>query len=140
MVSIVTGIIGLLVASLIIVLMRKDRLHVTHGMGWIIVAGGFALLGFAPGIIDRIAVYFGVEYPPVLALTLGIALLVIKILLMDIERSRIEMRNQRLIQRVAMLEADIRHLQKSVADGNHSAIAPEGAEHGIQEGAQAIQR
>ena len=41
-----------------------------------------------------------------LALTLGIAVLTIKILLMDIERSRLEMRNQRLIQRVAMLEAD----------------------------------
>jgi hypothetical protein len=39
----------------------------------------------------------------VLALTLGVSLLVIKISLMDIERSKIEMRNQRLIQRVALL-------------------------------------
>ena len=112
MVSIFTGTIGLLVAGLIILLMRKDRLHVTHGMGWITVAGGFALLGFAPGIIDQVAMYFGVSYPPVLALTLCIAVLVIKILLMDIERSRIEIRNQRLVQRVAMLEADLRASQK----------------------------
>jgi hypothetical protein len=112
MVSIFTGTIGLLVAGLIILLMRKDRLHVTHGMGWILVAAGFALLGFAPGIIDQVAIYFGVSYPPVLALTLCIAVLVIKILLMDIERSRIEIRNQRLVQRVAMLEADLRASQK----------------------------
>jgi len=104
----VTGAIGLLVAALIITLMRKDKLHVSHGLGWITVAAGFALLGFAPNLIDQLAKYFGVAYPPVLALTLGIAILVIKILLMDIERSRIEVRNQRLVQRVAMLEADMK--------------------------------
>jgi hypothetical protein len=114
MVPIVTGTIGLLVAGMIILLMRKDRLHVSHGLGWIIVAAGFALLGFAPGIIDQVAIYFGVSYPPVLALTLGVAILVVKILLMDIERSRIELRNQRLVQRVAMLETDLRKMQKSI--------------------------
>jgi hypothetical protein len=31
---------------------------------------------------------------------------------MDIERSRIELRNQRLVQRVAMLEADLRKMLK----------------------------
>ena len=108
MISIVTGVIGLLVAALIIALMRKDKLHVSHGLGWITVAAGFALLGFAPNLIDQLAKYFGVAYPPVLALTLGIAILVIKILLMDIERSRIEVRNQRLVQRIAMLEADMK--------------------------------
>jgi hypothetical protein len=112
MISIVTGTIGLLVAAMIILLMRKDRLHVTHGMGWIVVAAGFALLGFAPGIIDQVAIYFGVSYPPVLALTLGVAILVVKILLMDIESSRIELRNQRLVQRVAMLEADLKNYQR----------------------------
>ena len=110
MVPLVTGTIGLVVAVLIIGLIRKDRLHVNHGMGWIAVALIFALLGFSPGIIDRVAQQLGIGYPPVLALTLGIAVLTVKILLMDIERSRLEMRNQRLIQRVAMLETDLRKL------------------------------
>lgn len=118
MVAIVTGVIGLCIASLIIVLVRRDRLHVTHGMGWIVVAAGFALLGFAPAIVDKSAKYLGVEYPPVLALTLGISILVVKILLMDIERSRIETRNQRMIQRVAMLEADLMALQQSNSSTN----------------------
>jgi len=112
MISIVTGTIGLFVAAMIILLIRKDRLHVTPGMGWIFVAAAFSLLGFAPSIIDRVATYFGVSYPPILALTLGAALLIVKILLMDIERSRIELRNQRLVQRVAMLEADLRKMLK----------------------------
>ena len=113
MISIITGIIGLVVATVIILLMRQDRLHAQHGLGWIIVAIGFALLGFSPGIIDTVAKEFGIGYPPVLGLTLGIALLVIKVLFMDIERSRIEIRNQRLVQRVAMLEADMTALAKT---------------------------
>lgn len=118
MVSLVTGTIGLIIAALILLLIRKDRLHAHHGLGWIIIALGFALLGFAPGIIDRLAHFLGIGYPPILALTLAIALLVLKILLMDIERSRLESRNLRLIQRVAMLEADLKQLQPEKSEGS----------------------
>ena len=112
MVSLVTAIIGLAMAALILVLIRKDRMHVHHGLGWVLVALSFALLGLSPGIIDRLAHFRGGGYPPVLALMLGFSLMVIKILLMDIERSRLETRNQRLIQRVAMLEADMKKLNE----------------------------
>lgn len=115
MVSIITGAIGLSVAAIIFFLVRKDKLHVNHALGWIFVAILCALLGFAPGIIDRIAGQLGIAYPPVLALIIGIGLLTIKALSMDIERSRMEARTQRLIQRVAMLEADLNALQ-----GDHS--------------------
>jgi hypothetical protein len=112
MLSIVTGTIGLAVAALILLLIRKDQLHVRHGLSWIIVALSFAILGLFPGIVDSLAQLTGVSYPPILGVTLAIALLVIKILLMDLERSRLEVRNERLIQRVAMLEADIITLRK----------------------------
>ena len=116
MVSLVTGGIGLLVAFVIILLMRKDKLHVSHGLGWVIVAAGFAFLGFLPGLFDKFSAFLGIASPPILALTLAIAILVIKILLMDIERSHIEVRNQRLIQRMAILEAGIRRVEDKLAD------------------------
>lgn len=112
MISVITGTVGLFVAALIILLIRKDRLHVQQGLGWIIVAIGFALLGFSPRVIDWLSSHLGIANPPILALMLGIVLLVVKTLLMDIERSRIEIRNQRLIQRVAMLEADMLKMQQ----------------------------
>jgi hypothetical protein len=116
MIPVIVGTIGLFVAALIVLLIRRDRLHVAHGMGWMVVAGGFALLGFTPELIDRAALFLGVAYPPTLALTLGIAVLVIKIFLMDVERSRIEVRNQRLAQRMAMLEADLHKAQQERKD------------------------
>lgn len=118
MISLVTGTIGLVVCVLIILLIRRDQLHVHHGLGWIVVAVGFAVVGLFPGIIDYLARKLGIAYPPVLGLTVAIAVLVIKTLLMDMERSRLEMRNQRLIQRMAMLEADLRRLRQPAGEQN----------------------
>jgi hypothetical protein len=113
MIELVTGALGLAVALLIMLLIRRDKLHVDHGLGWVLVAVAFALLGFSPGIVDWVAARLGIGYPPVLGLSLAIAVLVIKTLLMDIERSRIDVRNRRLTQRVAMLEAQLASLQES---------------------------
>ena len=97
--------IGLSAASAILLLIRRDILHVKHGLGWFLAAGLFACFGFTPSFIDHISVYLGVNYPPALALTLAVVALTLKILIMDIERSRTEIRVQRLTQRLAMLEA-----------------------------------
>ncbi len=126
MISLITGSIGIFLAAIIVLLIRKDRLHVHHGLGWIIVAIGFALLGFSPGIFNQIAHFLGIGYPPVLGLTLAIAILVIKTLLMDIERSRIEMRNQRLNQRVAIVDADVKRLQTDMAALKGNTAKPAG--------------
>jgi hypothetical protein len=107
----VTSTIGLLVAAIILFLIRRDRLHVRHGLSWMVVAAGFALLGLFPRVLDNIAHWLGVAYPPVLALTIAVALLVLKVLAMDIERARLETRSQRLVQRLGMLEADLRALR-----------------------------
>ncbi len=108
MISLITAGIGLLVATAILLLIRRDQLHVRHGAGWIIVALMFAGLGFAPSLVDWVARLVGIAYPPALAFVVAIAVLLIKILLMDIERARQEVQLQRLVQRVAMLEADLR--------------------------------
>jgi len=94
------------------VLIRKDHLHVRYGLWWIAAAVAFAVLGLFPGIVDYVAVYLGIAYPPVLALILGLVALVLKILVMDIERSRNTIRMQRLVQRVALLEAELRDLRE----------------------------
>lgn len=116
MITLFTGALGLCIAALILWLMRRDHLHVDHGVGWLLVAAGFALLGFAPSIIDHIASRVGIGYPPVLGLSLAIGVLVIKLLLMDIERSRIEVRNRRLTQRLGMLELAVRELQRTARE------------------------
>ena len=80
MIPLLTGIIGIATALTIVILIRRDRLHVRYGLWWMAAAGAFALMGLFPRGFDQIAAYLGVAYPPVLALTLGLVILVIKIL------------------------------------------------------------
>jgi hypothetical protein len=115
-VAITTGIIGIAAAITIIILIRKDHLHVRYGMWWFAVAAVIALIGVFPRIVDVIGVALGIAYPPVLALTVGLVLLVLKILVMDIERSRNQIKLQRLVQRIALLEAELREKQTQASE------------------------
>ena len=108
----ITAIIGLFVGGLIVFFIRRDRLLVRHGLGWICVAAALITVGIFPGTVDRAAQWAGVAYPPTLAMILGFAALILKALISDIEISRSEVRIVRLVQRIAMLEADIRELKQ----------------------------
>ena len=113
MIPVLTGAIGIVTALTIILLMRRDRLHVRYGLWWMAAAITFAMLGFFPRAFDQLASYLGVAYSPVLALTLGLIILVIKILVMDLERSKNAVKLNRLVQRIALLESELHGVQKS---------------------------
>ncbi|MDO6746281.1 DUF2304 domain-containing protein [Gilvimarinus sp. 1_MG-2023] len=112
----ISATIGLLVATTILFLIRRDKLHVRHGVFWLLVAVAFAGLGLAPPVVDWLAKVIGIGYPPILAIVATIAVLVIKILLMDIDQARQEVQLQRLIQRVAILEGNLQ--QRANSDDN----------------------
>ena len=126
MVALITGIIGIATAAAIMILIRRDHLHVRYGLWWMIAAVTFSLLGLFPALFDNAAKYMGIAYPPVLALTLGAVILVLKILVMDIERSRNAIKLQRLIQRIGLLESDLREMQgkprKANPDSDHGEL------------------
>ncbi len=97
--------IGVLLAAVILLLVRRDHLHGPYAIWWIGAAATVALLGFFPRLFDMLALKLGVSYPPILAIVLGFSMLLVKILTMDLERSRQERLIRRLAQRLAMLEA-----------------------------------
>lgn len=100
-----TMVIGLLIAAMILWLVRRDHLHGPYAVWWIGIALTVSLLGLFPRLFDLIAGRLGISYPPMLAVVLGFGLLLIKILTMDLERSRQERQIRRLAQQIAMLEA-----------------------------------
>ena len=101
-----TTLLGLGLAALILVLLRRDHLHLSHGLFWILVSGGSALLGLWPGLIDRLAYALGISYPPTLLLLGAVIVLFVKALHNDILNTRIERQVRRLNQRLAMFEVD----------------------------------
>ncbi len=101
----VCAVIGFLIALVIVLLIRKDRIHPFYTIWWLLLAGCVLTLGFFPSIIDFMGRIMGIHYPPILLIVLSLGFIAIKMLKMDIERTRLEQKLRRLIQNVAMLEA-----------------------------------
>ena len=97
--------IGLVMAGSILWLLRRAHLHGGHALWWITLAIAIILLGSWPRLTDLVARYLGVSYPPIIAVLIAFGLVLVKMLTMDLERSRLEQRLRRLAQRLALLEA-----------------------------------
>ena len=105
--------IGLAIAAIIFHLVRRDYLHTRYAVWWIPAALAIGLIGLFPRLVDYIAKILGISYPPILVLVLGTCILLVKILVMDIERSRNEVKLHRLAQRLAILENRLDQHQES---------------------------
>jgi len=101
--KVVSAVIGLAISAVILTLIRRDRLHVRYALWWILVAAATAVFGVFPQIIDVAAKRLGVHYPPVLLLVVALGLILVKMLTMDIDRTRQEQRIRRLAQELAMV-------------------------------------
>ena len=124
MIPYLTGSVGVLVALMIVILIRKDQMRVSKAVIWLLAAMGFCLLGFAPATFDQLATFTGVAYPPALAFTIALVVIVLKLLLNDIELSKLRVRQTRLIQKIAVLQNDI-DTQERPASPAQEARPPE---------------
>ena len=120
-----TVLLGLGLAVSIMWLLRRDHLHLSHGLFWLSVAALAAILGIWPETIDKIALVTGVSYPPSLLLLLAVIVILIKTLHTDILNTRIERQVKRLNQRLSIIDMELQHknieqpvIQSVVADGS----------------------
>lgn len=115
-----TTFLGLGIGILILWLIRKDHLHVKYAFSWILIAVLWMLLGLFPGIIDVLANWLYIGYPPILAVVLAISFLLVKLLLNDIERSRQSRHIIRLNQRLSLLETQLKQYHNNPEHQAHS--------------------
>ena len=106
-----SSMIGVAVAATIIYLVRRGHMHGPYAVWWLSAACVFFLLGLFPRVVDQVGVLLGVSYPPMLAVLLGFVMIVVKVLLLDLERSRQEVAIRRLVQRVALLQDKLHELE-----------------------------
>ena len=114
--QVTTGLLGAGLALLIIYLLRRDHLYVIHGLFWIAVAGLALVLGFWPGLIDRLASLVGISYAPSLIFLLAVIVLMVKALHSDLSYTKLKRQIRMLNQRVAVLDA------KQPTSMNHSSL------------------
>ena len=115
MIPIITSIIGVTVSALILMLIRRDQLEASVGVAWILVAAGFCLLGFAPFLVDSLARLLNVAHAPSLAFSLALGAITLKLVYDDVQRSKSQITNKRLVQRLAILETRLRELEDSAS-------------------------
>lgn len=102
--NIVTALVGLATAALILFLVRKDRLSVNYTIWWGLVAAALIIAGFVPGLTDLVGGFLGIHYPPILFVIIAICLIFVKLLFMDLHRSKHEQQIKILAQRLALYE------------------------------------
>ena len=111
--QITSGLIGILLAGAILYLVRRDHLHGSYALWWLAIAAAILILGVFPPVIDWLGGVTGISYPPVLPIIVGIGMMLIRMLRMDIDRSRQERQLRRLAQKLAILEQELTVARRS---------------------------
>ena len=107
---------SLILLALVIELTRRRRLSDDYALTWIACAVALLAISVFRGALDRIALWLGIYYPPALLLLGLIALVFIAALSFSIVVSRQRRQIERLIQEVAILEAELRALRPDPSD------------------------
>lgn len=117
--QVTSAVIAIALAGAIIWLVRHNRLHARNATWWILLAGVIAITGTVPGLVDSVAATLGIHYSPILAVLIGMAIVLLKLLNTDIERSKEQQQIRILAQKVALLEAQLESQSKRESDSGN---------------------
>ena len=84
-------------------LIRKGKLHEKYAIGWFLLGLGVLISGTFPQLVDGIAFYLHIHYPPILPICIGMVIILIQQLHLFIVTSRSEARLKQLAQEVALM-------------------------------------
>ena len=105
--QITSAILGVALAGAILFLVRRDHLHGPYAVWWFGVAAATFVLGVFPSLVVRLGHATGIFYAPVLPIIIGLSLVLIRLLKLDVDRSKQERRIRRLTQKLAILEQEL---------------------------------
>ena len=108
--QITSAILGIALTGAILFLVRRDHLHGPYAVWWFGVAAATFVLGVFPGTVVWLGHATGIVYAPVLPIIVGLSLVLIRLLKLDVDRSKQERRIRRLTQKLAILEQELGRL------------------------------
>jgi hypothetical protein len=111
--QITAAILGVGLAGAIFYLVRRDHLHGPFAAWWLMVAASTLVLGMFPSLVIWLGKLTGINYAPVLPIIIGLSMVLLRLLKLDIDRSRQERQMRRLTQKLAILEQELEQLRKA---------------------------
>ena len=117
---ITAALIGFVMAGAILYLVRRDHLHGSYALWWLAVAAAALVLGVFPQVTDWLGRVTGIAYAPVLPIIIGLGMILLRMLKMDIDRSRSERQLRRLTQKLGIIEQELMQAREAQ---KHAPIA-----------------
>jgi hypothetical protein len=111
---------GVIVSALLLVivfeLVRRRRLTEEYSFVWILAA--FAMLGlsFSRPLLSAAAQWLGIYYPPAILLLVLVPIIFAALLYFSVVVSRQREQIERLVEEVSILGAEVRDLQRQIAE------------------------
>jgi hypothetical protein len=112
--NVMTGLSALLIL-LVLASVRRARIRVEYSVTWLIGAAALLVLSRARGLLNAIAGWLGVPYPPLALLLIVGCVFVIIFYRFSVIISQLKDDNIALAQRVAILEYHIQSLKDQAA-------------------------
>lgn len=112
-----SALVAVVFFCLVVVLIRKDAIHMGSAVRWFVIAIVALVFGVNPTLVDQLAGYLGISYGPILPLLLVSVFLLVKALLADIERAKTQVKLDRLNQKLALMEnAHLKEIKESLSE------------------------
>ena len=120
--QILVAVTSVLCLGFIMRLVRRRELRGKYSLLWL-GAGGCALVfAFIPGLLDDLADWLDVKYPPAILFVLAIAFLLLVLVHLSWELTRLEDRTRTLAQELAAVRNDLGPVDRPA--GTEPGVAP----------------
>ena len=123
--QITAAILGVCLAGAIFYLVRRDHLHGPYAAWWLMVAAATLILGIFPAVVTWLGLLTGIKYAPVLPIIVALSLILLRLLKLDIDRSRQERQIRRLTQKLAILDHELQSRRAGEAKPAQAQSTPE---------------
>ena len=106
---------GLIALTVMLMLLRRHQLREKYAVLWLAAGAAVLILGVFPGIIDRLAGWLGVADPPNLLFFGALLFLLVIVVHLSWEVSRLEEETRTLAEEVGLLRLDTEQRDQDTA-------------------------
>lgn len=106
-----TAFVAVIFFAFVITLIRRDSILMGAAFRWLVLALAILVLGIYPQLADIAAQWVGIAYSPILPVIMACLLLMLKALIADIERAKTQVKLDRIAQKLAAVEMDLKCLK-----------------------------
>jgi hypothetical protein len=133
-VQVVAVSVSLTLLALVLELVRRRKLTEEYSLIWIVCAGALLLLSLWRGILDVVARALDVHYPPAILILVLIFFVFVVSLYFSVVVSRQRQQIERMVEDVALLDAELRAFRRSVDAVSADDVVPRAARNRGQAG------